>query len=153
MKANMIFAGKWTIWAVEKEPERDEKFRLFWQESNSDFWDDWKQCSIHWADQASCKADHCEFELYSMAEMIWTEIQNFETIYLLCYVFRLQMRSLEAPYKTNCTQRTLQMLSTGDVYNHTKLACLKKCENQVIVKKCGCRPPMFYGNVFATLYS
>ena len=85
--------------------------------------------------------------------MIWTEIQNFETIDWLCYVFCLQMRSLEAPFQTNCIQRTLQMLSTGDVYNYTKLACLKKCEKQVIVKKCGCRPPMFYGNVFPTLYS
>lgn len=86
-----------------------------------------------------------------MVEVIWNEIQNFETIDWLCCLFRLQMRSLEAPYQTNCTQRTLQMLSTGDVYNYTKLACLKKCENQVIVKKCGCRPPMFYGNVFPTL--
>ena len=41
--------------------------------------DDWTQCSIHGDNQASCKADHCEFGLYpdGGSDMKWnTELWN-----------------------------------------------------------------------------
>ena len=30
------------------------------RESNPDHYDDWKECSVHWANQATWRASHCE---------------------------------------------------------------------------------------------
>ena len=57
-KVNIIVTVEWTTKAFEKKnPEK--KFRLGW-ESNPDLYIGRTQCSIHWANQASWRANRCD---------------------------------------------------------------------------------------------
>ena len=71
MKVNMILAVEWTIYAVEKEPEKKKKLETW---PGIATWS--TQRSIHWANQSNWRAGHCEFVNYPMVEIAWMEIQS-----------------------------------------------------------------------------
>ena len=58
-KVNFIVTVEWTTKVWKKKEITWKKFRLDW-ESNPDLSIGWTQCSIHWANQASWRANRCD---------------------------------------------------------------------------------------------
>ncbi|KAL9982891.1 hypothetical protein ACROYT_G005002 [Oculina patagonica] len=49
-----------------------------------------------------------------------------------------RITNLPSPYATNCTQRRLNMFTSGTSYDYSKPACLMQCRNEFVVNKCQC---------------